>query len=260
MELEIIERGTHTSGRPSLLFVHGYWQAAWTWDEHVMEDLADLGHHSMAVSLRGHGGSEGRIRGSSIADYVDDIRSVVSSMDVPPVIIGHSMGGFTTQHYLAAGYPATAAILVSPVPRKGAWGAAWKAMSRHPIVFGKINLTRDVGYLVETGDRAREFLVADSFPKERIHEYLDRLERASYRVFLSMLVDRPNLSGADLPALVVGGTEDGFFAEREWRETAGALGAELVMLDGIGHQPMWEEGGLALTAEIDRFVRGLGQS
>jgi pimeloyl-ACP methyl ester carboxylesterase len=132
MDLEVIERGDSTRAGPALLFVHGFWQAAWTWDEYVMPQLAERGHHCVAVSLRGHGGSDGKIRGSSIADYVVDVGSVVGTLPEPPVIIGHSMGGFTTQHYLAAGNPAKAVVLVSPVPRKGAWGATWKLASKHP--------------------------------------------------------------------------------------------------------------------------------
>ncbi|MFV1961143.1 MAG: alpha/beta fold hydrolase [Acidimicrobiia bacterium] len=257
MDLEIIERGSSTSSHPTLLFVHGFWQAAWTWDEFVMPQLEERGYHCLAVSLRGHGGSEGKIRGSSIADYVADVRSVVDTLSEPPVIVGHSMGGFTTQHYLAVGDPARAVVLVSPVPRKGAWGATWKLASKHPLVFGKINLTLDVGPAVETRDRAHEFLVASSFPVDEMDRYMDRLERASYRVYMSMLLDRPDLSNVDLPALVIGGSEDGFFTEGEWRDTADALGADLSVLDGIGHQPMWEGEGRRLVEEIDGFLTGL---
>ena len=56
---------------------------------------------------------------------------------------------------------------------------------------------------------------------------------------------------------MIGGADDGFFTESEWRDTASSLEAELVMLDGIGHQPMWEADGVALADEIDRFVKQL---
>ena len=253
-DLQLIERGEPGEGRPSLLFVHGYWQAAWTWDEHVMPALSERGHHCVAVSLRGHGESDGKIRGSWIDDYVEDVATVSAMLDSPPVVVGHSMGGFTTQHYLAAGHRAAGAVLVSPVPRKGAWGATWKVARAHPLVFGKVNLTMDVGHVVETADRAREFLVAPSFSDEEMARYLDRLERASYGVYLNMLLKRPDLSSVEVPSLVVGGTEDGFFTEKEWRDTANALRADLVMLEGIGHQPMWEDGGRRLVDEIDSFV------
>ena len=62
-----------------------------------------------------------------------------------------------------------------------------------------------------------------------------------------------------LPWLLVA-PPTGFFTEAEWRDTANALGADVVMLDGIGHQPMWEEGGRRLIDEIDAFVSSLSHS
>jgi pimeloyl-ACP methyl ester carboxylesterase len=185
---------------------------------------------------------------------------VAAAQVVPPIVIGHSMGGFTVQHYLAAGHPATAAILVSPVPQKGAWGATWKVAKSHPLVFGKINLTFDVGHVVDESDRALEFLVADGFPAQKMDNYSDRLERAAYGVYLNMLLKRPDLSSVTTPALVVGGTEDGFFTEGEWRHTAKELGCDLVMLEGVGHQPMWEGEGRQLIEAIDDFVSSLAYS
>lgn len=237
--------------------MHGYWQAAWTWDEFVMPALAERGHHCVALSLRGHGGSEGRIRGSSIGDYVTDVRAVVGSLSSTPVVIGHSMGGFVTQDYLAKGHPAHAAVLVSPVPRRGAWGATFRVARRHPWRFLKANLTLDVGAVVETPRAARDFLISPRLPEDFIMPYMSRLERASYRVYMDLLLNRPDLGVVHIPALVVGGTDDGFFTESEWADTARALGADLDILEGIGHQPMWEGEGVALTSSISRFVEGL---
>lgn len=252
----MIERG-EPGGSPSLLFVHGYWQAAWTWDVHVTPELARRGRHCAALSLRGHGGSEGRIRGSSIDDYVGDITRAVRLLGGRPVIVGHSMGGFTTQHYLASGGSATAVVLVSPVPRRGAWGATLRVARRHPFAFLMTNLTLDVGHVVGTMERACDFLVADDFPPGELAGFFGRLERASYRAYLDLLFNRPDLSDVHLPARVIGGTDDAFFSREEWADTASSLDGELVMLPGIGHQPMWERRGEPLVEELDRFVAQL---
>ena len=220
-----------------------------------MPALADDGLHCLAVSLRGHGQSGGRIRGTKIRDYVDDVASVTTGLDSPPVVVGHSMGGFTTQHYLAAGHPARAAILVSPVPSGLAWGATLRAARKHPAKFAKVNLTLDVGALVESRDAAETFLASPNTPDDFVDICMDRLERASYRTFIDLLTRRPDLSKVDVPSLVVGGSEDAFFSIAEWRKTAGALGGDLVVLDGIGHQPMWEGEGRQLIEAIKEFVR-----
>ncbi|MBK7417265.1 MAG: alpha/beta fold hydrolase [Dechloromonas sp.] len=48
------------TGQPTLLFVHGAFAGAWMWTETFMPVLAEAGYPCYAVSLRGHGGSDGR--------------------------------------------------------------------------------------------------------------------------------------------------------------------------------------------------------
>src|SRR5262245_36364543 len=100
--LEVIEKGACSESRPApLLFVHGAWHAAWCWDEYFLGFFADKGYRAVALSLRNHGNSSKiKPRLCSIADYVNDVASVASSMPAPPVIIGHSMGGWVVQKYL----------------------------------------------------------------------------------------------------------------------------------------------------------------
>lgn len=253
MDLELIERGK-PSRTPPLLLLHGFWQAAWTWDIHVMPGLAANGFHCVAMSLRGHGKSEGRIRGASISDYVEDVSNVVDSLGSAPVIVGHSMGGFTLQQYLAAGGVASGAVLVSSVPRTGAWGATLQAVRRQPYAFFLTNLTLDVGHMVATEERAYDLLVANNFPRSEFRGLFERIERASYRAYLDLLFSRPNLDEVKVPALVIGGTEDAFFSQAEWADTASRLDADLVMLEATGHQPMWEGRGRRLVEELERFV------
>jgi hypothetical protein len=60
VKLEVITRKPSTPQKTTpLLFVHGSWHAAWCWDEHFLPYFADCGYEAHAVSLRGHGGSEG---------------------------------------------------------------------------------------------------------------------------------------------------------------------------------------------------------
>src|SRR3954469_9427392 len=101
--LEVIDKGACSDAHPvPLLFVHGAWHGAWCWDEHFLDFFADKGYRALAVSLRGHGGSPTSrpLRSCSIADYVDDVRSVAEKLPTPPMVIGHSMGGLVVQKYL----------------------------------------------------------------------------------------------------------------------------------------------------------------
>src|ERR1700754_3534580 len=101
--LDVIERAPQReSGKPPLLFVHGAWHGAWCWDENFLDYFADNGYRSLAMNLRGHGKSPAPkpAQRRSIANYVDDVESVAQSLPQPPVVIGHSLGGFVVQKYL----------------------------------------------------------------------------------------------------------------------------------------------------------------
>ena len=113
--LEVIDKGSSTeSHRVPLLFVHGACGTAWCWDEHFLDFFADKGYRAVALSLRGHGASSlsKRLNSCSIADYVDDVHAVVGKLGSPPVLIGHSVGGFIVQKYLEL-HDARAGVLLA---------------------------------------------------------------------------------------------------------------------------------------------------
>ena len=118
MKLEVLSRETAgAEASAPLLFVHGSSHAAWCWDEHFLPWFATEGFNAYAVSLRGHGKSEGsdRLRWTSVSDYVDDVRSVALRLPGAPVLIGHSLGGLVVQKYLER-YTASGAVLLAPSP------------------------------------------------------------------------------------------------------------------------------------------------
>jgi len=73
MKLETIhEAPASVTGAVPILFEHGMWHAAWCWAERFLPYFARHGYPAHALSLRCHGGSEGRepFCGSFMADYV----------------------------------------------------------------------------------------------------------------------------------------------------------------------------------------------
>jgi pimeloyl-ACP methyl ester carboxylesterase len=132
--LEVIDKGSPTESHPApLLFVHCAAHAAWCWDIHFLDFFVDNGYRALALSLRGHGGSpvSGPLNKCTIADYVDDVRSVAETLPVTPVLIGHSMGGFIVQKYLEAA-AAPAAVLVSSAPPRSFFVAELRVSRNHP--------------------------------------------------------------------------------------------------------------------------------
>ena len=142
MKLEVISNSPATPCKsPPILLIHGAWHGGWCWKNNFLDFFAEKGWETHAMSLRGHGQSEGseKIRGWSIADYVADVRKVVDSLRCEPIIIGHSMGGFVTQKYLEK-YSAVAAILLASVPTSGTFKFNIRVIRRHPLLWLKANL------------------------------------------------------------------------------------------------------------------------
>ena len=101
MHLEIITHKPKTdSGLTPLLFVHGGCHGAWCW-ENFLPYFAMHGYEAHAVSLRGHGASAGRerIRSIRVPEYVADVERAAGLLSSPPVLIGHSLGGYVVQQY-----------------------------------------------------------------------------------------------------------------------------------------------------------------
>ena len=56
------------------------------------------GVETYAISLRAHGGSD-PVHGATctLAQQLSDVASVVASLSVPPILVGHSLGGLIVQ-------------------------------------------------------------------------------------------------------------------------------------------------------------------
>ena len=82
-------------GRRGLVFVHGGGAHAHWWT-HIAARYATR-YRVAAIDLSGHGDS-GRRQRYSLDAWTDEVMAVVrdSAMAEPPVVIGHSMGGFVT--------------------------------------------------------------------------------------------------------------------------------------------------------------------
>lgn len=260
--LEILTRQPPTrSDLPPLVFVHGAWHAAWCWDEHFLPWFAEKGFEVHAPSLRGHGGSPGRDRLNHLRmrDYIDDVSEVVASLERPPVVIGHSMGGGVVQGLLTRrDRPALAGVaLLSSVPPGGVFRLVLTVARRHPGVFAAALATLNIGRLVATPDLVRELFFSREVSDDRIVEYQQRLQSESFLAFLDMLVlDRPRPRPTEVPVFVLGGGSDVAFTVADARKTASAWGITAEIIDGLAHDVMldtnWEHVAQALLAWLKR--------
>jgi pimeloyl-ACP methyl ester carboxylesterase len=132
--LEVIDKGSTSREHPApLLFVHGGCHSAWCWDQGFLDHFTDRGFRAVALSLRGYGrsSSDKSLHRCSMADFVEDVNAVAITLEAPPLLIGHSMGGFIVQHYLEK-HHGPAGVLMASIPPKGVLGASVRVMRNHP--------------------------------------------------------------------------------------------------------------------------------
>ncbi len=258
MTLEVIESG-QSSRRPPLLFVHGLWHGAWCWEEHFLPWFAEQGWSCRALSLRGHGGSPGRerLRRTRIRDLVEDVAEVAEGLPEPPVLIGHSMGGFVVQKYLES-RSAAGAVLLASVPPYGAARATLRTARRHPVQFAKVNAQARMAPLVASPEVSRDLFFSPSLPAEALVRHQGRLQDDSYLTFLDMLaLDLVRARRvAPVPMLVLGAANDALFPTEDVRRTAGVYGAEVDIFDDMGHDMMLDTRWQSVARRIDRWLRG----
>jgi non-heme chloroperoxidase len=241
-DLEVLASVPASAPEPiPLLFIHGAYTGAWCWDEHFLPFFAEAGYAAYAVSLSGHGGSRGRDRLDqlSIADYVADVAAVVARLPAPPVLIGHSMGGFVVQKYLEQ-HTASGAVLMSSVPPQGLMSAAVDVMFSRPTLFMDLN-TLIAGGRVAL-DKLRDALFAQPVDSADLKRFLRASQPESHRaIWDMMLFDLPHPSRvARLPLLVIGAELDHLMPVSTAEMTARRYGVEAEIFPGMGHALMLE--------------------
>ena len=243
---------------PRLLLVHGICVGAWVWEEHFMPYLADAGFEVHALSLRGHGGSEGRERLNEwrLADYTEDLRQAAAGLaDRPLVVIGHSLGGAVLQDWLrtggnrggnGGGKLAGAALLAS-VPPWGLAYSAWRMLLSAPDLFQQ--LLRLDGKSAAGLDPAimRRNLFSDDLPDATYARFMARVHGESRHVGVELQGWRPFAPAPwqAPPMFVLGGGADRFIAANAVRGTAAYYGVLPTLVPRLAHalmlEPRWED-------------------
>jgi pimeloyl-ACP methyl ester carboxylesterase len=219
--LRVVTRG---SGAP-IVFLHGMGTSAATWNR-CMEFLEDR-FTVVAPDLLGHGGSPVP---DDPAEYTRDrtlvdVDDIVAELAEPPVLVGHSLGGYLALAYAATRPHATRGIVVlntGPGYRDDAKREEWNDRSRR---------------------NAHRFGVPEQVTTMNLQED-------------SVVMDR--LAEMTTPTLVLAGRDDraeytgaGQYLERKMPD------ARLIVVDGGGHS-MHEDTHASEVAElIAAFAEGL---
>jgi len=242
---------------PPILFVHGAWHAAWCWDEYFLDYFAANGYAAHAVSLRGHGGSEGRrgLRRHRIRDYVDDVAAVAAALPTAPIVVGHSMGGFVVQKYLEK-RSSPGAFLLASVPPTGALSVFRHLIHDQPLDVLKGNVTLSLYAIVSHPAKAHRLLFPASMPPEKVNLYHGRLQEESALSWLDCLaLDLVDIKRIASPVAVYGAADDAVVGFKEVMTTATSYKVRPFIFENVAHDmmldPRWRSVADAMIAQLE---------
>lgn len=264
MKLDMISRYPETTPKSTpLLFVHGSFSDARVWDENFLPYFAHHGYEAHAVSLRGHGHSEGheRLHRWRLADYVADLEQTVQTMPNPPMLIGHSMGGMVIQKYLEKHAGIAGMGLMASVPPQGLLSSNLHMAMRHPILFQQMVVFSLFGPSYGSVDMMRQLLFSRETPPSKLHEYFDLVQAESQMVAMDMIwFDPLRLKSGQLwlPLIVMGAQNDVFISPAMVRETARFYRTEAQIIPNMAHAMMleinWCEAANVLLNWLERTI------
>jgi len=111
---------------PAAVFLHGGGQTRRSWAR-AAAAVAKRGWQAVTVDFRGHGESDWSETGDyRVSTFVDDVLGVLHQLPPRPVLVGASLGGFTSMLLAGELAPDTAraVVLVDIVPNMNASGAS----------------------------------------------------------------------------------------------------------------------------------------
>ena len=192
-KLEILHRAPvqpNSHQRSPLLFIHGAYCGAAIWSTYFLPWFAARGWHAYALSLEGHGRSEGHgwLAALSIDDYVRNLSDVVVTFPTPPVLIAHSMGGFVLQRYLERENPSAGNVLLASVPPRGLTQSSLRLLQHSPAVFSTLNIFQSDGVRQIPLERTKRLLFSDDLPAELLISWLPTFQAESMRAIFDMLM------------------------------------------------------------------------
>ena len=240
-----------------ILLQHGMWHGAWCWAD-WQALLATWGWESHAISLPGHGGSpvQRPLRWCTLGYYLRFLEREINRLPVRPILMGHSMGGALTQHYLKKYDDLPAAVLVAPWPSHSMVPPSISPLKIDPVGSLLTMVMLSATPLIRTPARAAKLLIS---PKARIspEELHKKLTPESILVIYQhnppMWSPPKHLK---TPLLWLAGEFDYAIPEKFERPSAKHYGAKYVDVPDAGHNLMMEHNADATAQTIHEWLMG----
>jgi alpha-beta hydrolase superfamily lysophospholipase len=262
MNLEIrSKKAISVQSTHPLIFIHGAAGGAWYFDN-FLEYFSKKGYDSYAISLRGHGLSEGRehIDSYGLDDYVEDVKSLVKKLESKPILIGHSMGGAVVQKYMNNNQEdLTAAILLSSAEAGGIDKESPLGLFFSDAVKFLRKIRKDYPEKRITIDQLlNETVFSNRFSEIELNEIKRKLTKESAQVkkeLLNPFID--DYKKIKIPVCVIGSKNDHIVTIDKTIKTANAFQVIPIFIDTVCHfltiDPDWEDAAIALLSFISKL-------
>lgn len=240
--------------RAAVLLLHGIAEHGGRY-EHVGRRLADAGFDVVAIDHRGYGQSGGRRghvdRWSQFTDDVEDQLVEVRALELPTVLLGHSMGGLmATRYCVDTDRPQPDLLVVS--------GPALEAEIKPHLrvaapIIGRLAPTWEIR---EDGDPS--FLSKD--PKVGEVFYADPYRvpfptaRFGLELMGAMREARENIVNITMPTLALHGTDDRLVPDSASEVFETLPNAERILYDGLRHEIFNEAEGLEIVDTVVAWI------
>lgn len=251
LQLEYVSQGPQ--GGSTLLLLHGITDS-WRSFEPVLPHLP-TGWHVLALTQRGHGGSDKPTGAYRTRDFAADAAAFAQALDLPPLfVVGHSMGAANAMR-LAIDHPGLVRGLVA--------AGAFASFGDKP---GLVNfVASEIASLTDPIPRAlaqafQQDTLARPVPADLLETAVDESLRVPAHVwreaFARLLDDdfSAELQRIVAPTLLVQGGADAFVPETDTQRLLQRLPrARASVWAGAGHAMHWEDP-VRFAAELVRFV------
>jgi pimeloyl-ACP methyl ester carboxylesterase len=261
----------------TIVLIHGFWVTPRSW-EHWITRYEGRGYRVLApaypgfeVEVEALNADPTPIEELTVPAVIEHLKSVVSGLDAPPILMGHSAGGVFTQLLMDRGYGA-AGIGINSAPTEGVKAVPLSQIkSTFPVLKNPANRHKAVGFTLEQW----RYAFTNTFSDEESRRLYERYHiPASGRVFWGSALANIHPGHDDTyvnyknpdraPLLFISGSEDHLMPPKIQRSNAKHYKAEGTITEvkefkGRAHlmtaQEGWEEiADYALTWAADRAV------
>ena len=259
--LEWIEARPHgaAAGAP-ILFLHGAFGGAWMWNEIYLPLFARRGRHAVAVSLRGHGRSGGadQLQRWSLADFREDVERALAEFPVPPIVVGHSLGGLLAQMLLGRA-TMRGLVLLASLPPDGLFFESPRLALTDPHIWTEAVLGSLTNSRLPIQAAGYQVLFSEGLPPERVERYARRMRPESSRALLEAHWPGPIVPAlfAGVRTLVFGGDNDRLVWRASSLRTAFYHGGEYRAAPGMGHFMQLDIGAEIVAGSVLDWIEAL---